>query len=255
MKKLILIANYTVRDVLKSRVLFGIALLGFGVLIASGLASTFAFGNPKKVALDLGLGLMTLSQMGIALFMGVNLITKEISDRTIYLTVSRGVSRVTFLCGKVLGLSVILLLNELIISIFVILIYKFNGGELNYLFFMAVLLTFLSSLILLNVVIFFSLFTNVNLSIVYSIIIFCTGSVINETALLDYVRQKPLNLAMLKFFGGFLPNFSVLNIRDFVFYNNPLSGSYLLSSALYGFGYSFVLLGISCYILHRKDLN
>jgi ABC-type transport system involved in multi-copper enzyme maturation permease subunit len=255
MKKILTIARYTILDILRSNILVGTTLLGFGVLIASGLVSTFAFGNPKKVALDLGLGLMTLSLLGIALFLGVNLISKEIRDRTIYLTLSRGISRASFLFGKVLGLSFVLFLNATILSIFVILIYLYNGGILNHLFFMSVLLSYLSSLILLNVVLFFSLITNINLSVVYSIVVFAVGSILNETSLLNYVNQRPFILKFLKILGSFLPNFSVLNIRDFVLYQNELPIRYLVSSTIYGFIYPFVLLGISCYILAKKDLD
>ncbi len=255
MKKILTIARYTILDILRSNILVGVSLLGFGVLIASGLVSTFAFGNPKKVALDLGLGLMYLSLLGIALFLGVNLISKEIRDRTIYLTLSRGISRTSFLFGKVLGLSFVMLLNAIILSIFVILIYLYNGGTLNHLFFMSVLLSYLSALILLNVVLFFSLITNINLSVIYSIIVFGVGSILNETSLLNYVNQRPLILKFLKILGSFLPNFSVLNIRDFVLYQNELPLNYLVSSTIYGFIYPFVLLSISCYILAKKDLD
>jgi len=255
MKSILLIARYTILDVLKSRILIGVSILGLGVFFSSALVSTFAYGNPQKVALDLGLGLMTLSLFGMALFMGVNLVSKEIRERTIYLTLARGTSRSSFLIGKILGLSVILFLNALILSLFVVFIYLFNGGILNYLFFVSIFLTYLSSLILLNVVSFFSLITNISLSVIYSIIVFVAGSILNETALLLYVNQRPFILKFLKIIGLVLPNFSVLNIRDFVFYQNDLSSQFLISAAFYGVTYFFVLLALSCYILAQKDLD
>ncbi len=255
MKNIFLIARFTLLDVLKSKILYGVSLMGLGVLLSSALVSTFAFGNPKKVALDLGLGLMAMSLLGIALFMGVNLISKEIRERTIYLTLARGVSRTSFLVGKILGLSAVLFLNTLILSAFVISLYLYNGGILNHLFFMSILLTYLSSLILLNLVSFFSLITNIPLSIVYSLIVFATGSILNETSLLLYVNQRPLIHEVIKIIGWILPNFGALNIRDFVLYQNDLSFNFLLGSTAYGIIYAFVLLGLSCYILTQKDLD
>ena len=255
MKKTLLIARYTLLEVLKSKILVGVSLMGLAVFLLSALASGFAYGNPKKVALDLGLGLMSLSLLGIALFMGVNLLSKEIRERTIYLTLARGVSRSSFLLGKILGLSAVLFLNVLILSGFVILVYLYYGGSLNYLFFFSILFSYISSLILLNVVLFFSLFTNINLATIYSIIIFSAGSVLNETALLLYVSQRASLLRFLKVLKGILPNFSILNIRDFVLYQNDLTPRFLFGSCLYGFLYAFVLLSLSCYILAQKDLD
>lgn len=255
MRKTLLIARYTLLEVLKSKILMGVSLLGFAVLLFSALASGFAYGNPKKVALDLGLGLMSLSLLAIALFLGVNLISKEIRERTIYLTLARGVSRTTFLFGKILGLSAALFLNAIILAGFVIMVYLFFGGELNYLFFFSILFSYLSSLILLNVVLFFSLITNTYLSVIYTIIIFIAGSVLNETSLLTYVSQKILLQKVLYILKGILPNFSVLNIRDHVLYGNDLSSNFLLGSSFYGFFYTFVLLGLSCYVLSQKDLD
>ena len=120
---------------------------------------------------------------------------------------------------------------------------------------MSILLTYLSSLILLNLVSFFSLITNIPLSIVYSLIVFATGSVLNETSLLLYVNQRPLIHEVIKIIGWILPNFGALNIRDFVLYQNDLSFNFLLGSTAYGITYAFVLLGLSCYILTQKDLD
>lgn len=255
MKETLLIARYTVLEVLKSKILIGVLFLGFGVLFLSSLVSGFAYGNPKKVALDLGLGLMSLSVLGIALFLGVNLVSKEIRERTIYLTLARGVSRTSFLLGKMLGLSAVLFLNVLILSIFVITVYVFYGGELNYLFFFSIGFAYLSSLILLNIVLFFSLFTNMYLSVIYTVIIFISGSVLNETSLLPYVSQKALLQNFIIVLKSILPNFSILNIRDHVLYQNDLSLRFLLGSSFYGLFYAFVLLVLSCYVLSQKDLD
>lgn len=255
MKKTLLIARYTLLEVLKSKILVGVSVLGFAVFLLSALASGFAYGNPKKVALDLGLGLMSLSLLGIALFMGVNLLSKEIRERTIYLTLAKGVSRSSFLLGKILGLSTVLFLNALILSGFVTLVYVYYGGILNYQFFFSIILSYLSSLILLNIVLFFSLFTNIYLATIYSIIIYIAGSVLNETTLLLYVSQRTSLLRFLKVLKGILPNFSILNIRDFVLYQNDLPTSFLLGSCLYGLLYSFVILILSCYVLTQKDLD
>lgn len=255
MRSFFLVARCTVVEVFQSKILIGMATLAMGILLASWLATTFAYGNPIKVALDLGLGLMELSLLAMALFMGANLISKEIRDRTIYLTIARGVSRSTFLCGKIFGLGFALGLNALILGCLLIFICMFVGGIPSKLFYFSILLSTLSSLILLNVVVFFSLFTNIYLSVISAVIVFGAGSLVNETSFLRYVNVRPIFAFGLKFWGYVLPNFNLLNIRDFVIYQDTLPGEYIIMSTLYGMGYFFVLLVISCYILSYKDLE
>jgi ABC-type transport system involved in multi-copper enzyme maturation permease subunit len=229
-------------------------ICGLGVLAISSIASEFSYGNPRKVALDFGLGLMSLSLLALALFMGANLISKEIRDRTLYVSLARGVSRSSFLIGRILGLAVGLIVVTLIVSIFVIILYSFYGGHLNFLFYFNIFLVFLSSFLLLNVVVFFSLVTNLYLSIIDSIIIFVAGNVVNESSLQIYADKNAYSAIGFRVLKWVVPNFSVLNIRDYVLYQNDLGLGLLLGWGVYGILYSFVLLAISCYILNRKDL-
>ena len=84
-----IIAKYTFFEVLKSRILLNVFFLGMALLFFSYTATEFTYGAATKVALDFGLGALSLSAVGIAIFIGVNIVNKEIESRTIYILLSQ----------------------------------------------------------------------------------------------------------------------------------------------------------------------
>ena len=131
LKNIKTIASYTFQEVLKSKVLYNIMFLGIGLLIVTYVAQQFTYGAPSRVALDFGVGALSLSSVGIAIFMGVGLLSREIENRTVYMIVSRPVKRSSFVLGRILGLNMILVLNILILSILTLLVYFLTGGSMN----------------------------------------------------------------------------------------------------------------------------
>src|SRR5690606_26795267 len=115
----------------KSKILYNILFLGIGLLVVTYIAQQFTYGAPSRVALDFGIGVLSLSSVGIAIFMGVGLLSKEIENRTVYMIISRPVKRSSFVLGRILGLNFILLLNILILAALTLMVYFFTGGVIQ----------------------------------------------------------------------------------------------------------------------------
>ncbi len=111
MKNTITIAKYTFVEVYRSKIMLGIIFLAIGMLMITMVASVFAYGAPEKVALDFAIGMMSVANLLIAIFLGVTLISKEIESKTLYMILSRPINRFEFLTGKVIGLSTVLIVN------------------------------------------------------------------------------------------------------------------------------------------------
>ena len=105
MIKSLIVAKYTFKELLKSKIVVASLWLGFSVLILTYVTSEYSYGNPAKVAIDFGLGASSLVCLAISIFMGVSLISDEIESRTIYLSLSRPISRSNFLIGKILEMN------------------------------------------------------------------------------------------------------------------------------------------------------
>ncbi|MFT6068837.1 MAG: ABC-type transport system involved in multi-copper enzyme maturation permease subunit [Bacteriovoracaceae bacterium] len=232
-----------------------IILSGVVLSVLCYIVSEFAFGDPSKVALDVGLGLLSLTTKAIAVFFGASLLKKEIESRTIYLILSNPVSRSEFFIGKTLGLSLILFLNTIILSVFTTAFYYFWDGVWSTLIFWSILHIFLESVLILLIVLFFSLITNANLAIIFSISTYITGFAIRGVQEIQVVKSNIYLSKISTFISYSIPNFSLFNLKNEVLYQQSLPISYILKSLTYSVGYSALIICGAILILNRKDLD
>ena len=99
------IAINTVRESIRNKILY--ALLFFAVLmIGSGvIVGSLSYVESERILQDVGLAAIRLFSVAIAIFVGINLIYKEVDRRTVYTILSKPLSRATFLVGKYVGLT------------------------------------------------------------------------------------------------------------------------------------------------------
>ena len=255
MKSILTISKYTFIEVYRSKIMMGLGLMCLSLIILCYVASEFAYGAPGKVALDVGLGLMSLSNVGMAIFIGSSLMTKEIEQKTLYMILSRPISRSAFLIGKLLGLSSILMLNSLALGTISVFLFKLFGGEYNHLFFWTIYFSFFEALTVMLFAVLFSLMTNNTLAVIYSICIFVVGHAINETSKILFTKLSIFFSSILKVAYFIIPNLYRLNLKDFVIYQQNVDSDYLIYTHLYILFYLTSLCLILMLIFKRKNLD
>lgn len=253
--KIKLVAFYTFKELFKSKILLNVFFIGIGLMVVTYVATEFTFGVPERVALDFGLGMLSISSIAISLFLGVSLLSKEIESRTVYMVISRPVPRFAFILGKISGLLGIQALNILILGTLTITSTMLMGGEITSLLYWAIFYIFLESVLLLFVVILMSLLTNNILSVIFSVILLLLGHAIKETQSILFVQNIPFLKSLLKVYQFVLPAFYKLNLKDFVIYNKELPLSYLVPNMAYGLVYSLALLFFIIFIFNKKNID
>lgn len=253
--KFFIISKYTFTDFLKSKILYITLVVGLATTLMTYIATEFTFGVPQKVAIDFGLGILSLSSLAISIFMGVNLLPKEIDSRTVYMVISRPVPRYVFITGKIFGLLGILALNIFLLSAMTLSCVLMLDGKIDSAFLVAILFNFLEATLLLLVVVFFSLFANTTLSTVISVLFLLAGHAIKEVQGSSFVVNRESLKLMLDFYHLILPAFYKLNFKEFVIYNQFIPGNYILNSLCYGTLYSLFLFLMIIHIFNRKNLD
>ena len=248
------IAYYTFKELYKSKILLNVFFIGLGLMLVVYVATEFTYGVPQRVAIDFGLGMLSISSIAISLFLGVGLLSKEIESRTVYMIISRPVPRYAFILGKLTGLLGIQTLNVLILSVMTLVSTVLLGGEFDSLILWAILFIFLESVLLLLVVVFISLLANNILAVLFSVILLLLGHSIKDTQNLSFVQGTFVE-TILDFYHFVLPAFYKLNLKDFVLYQKELPLSYLLPSLCYGALYSLALLLFIIFIFNRKNID
>ena len=255
LKNIFIVSKYTFLDLLKSRILILIVFLGIALLVIAYVASELTYGVPQKVALDFGLGTLTLALVGIAVFMGANLIVKEIEGRTLYMVLSRPVSREVFLFGKMVGLLELLGLATLILGFLSIAMFILLGGAMKITIFQCIFLTFTEAILVMLLSIFFSLVTNSVASVVYTLALYTAGHAIGELKTFAYVASHPSLAKFINFYSLVFPNFSKINLKDYVLYEATLPSHYIQNAFWYGISYSIFLLLVIITIFRNKELD
>jgi ABC-type transport system involved in multi-copper enzyme maturation permease subunit len=161
-RTLFVISNYTFIEIFKSRIIINIFLLGLFLTLFTYVASEFTFGVPQRVALDFGFGTLSLTSIGVSLFLGVGLLSKEIENRTVYMVLSRPVSRTSFLAGRILGMLWIQALILIILSGFSLFIYFFYGGQFDSLILWNYLFIFVAMKIIKYIILIYFYFRSLN---------------------------------------------------------------------------------------------
>jgi ABC-type transport system involved in multi-copper enzyme maturation permease subunit len=255
LKKIYIIAYYTAREIIKSRILLNVLFLGLVLMLITYIAFNFTYGEASRVALDFGLGTLSLSSVGMAIFIGVGLLSKEIENRTVYMIISRPVPRWNFILGKITGLVFVLILNIVLLSILTLILYFVTGGEFHSLIAWSILFTCLESIIVLLIVSVLTLLTTPTMSVLISLMLYVSGHAISETKLTLMAKNVPGVMEVLNFYHFVLPGFYKLNIKDYIVYKQELSLSYLMSATGYGIIYSLFLIMAAIVLFEKRNLD
>lgn len=255
LSKILTVCRYTFKEILKSKVLYNTAFLGVGLLLAVWIAQQFTYGEPERVALDFGTGVLSLSSVAIAIFMGAGLVSKEIENRTVYMVISRPVKRSSFVLGRIFGLNLVLVLNILVLSFLTLAVYFLSGGVFQPLILWTILFIVLEASLMLLVVSLFSLLTSNTLSVILSIAVFVSGNAVGEAQNADFTMHRPLLRGALEAYQFILPAFGKLNTRDLLIYNQNVDALFLIKALGYACAYGAFLIMLSLFIFERKNLD
>jgi ABC-type transport system involved in multi-copper enzyme maturation permease subunit len=255
MKNILTVTKFTFLEVYRSRLMVSLIFLAFGLVAITFVASEFTYGASAKISLDVGLGIMSISNLIIAIFIGATLLSKEIEQKTLYMILSRPISRASFLLGKILGLSSVLFLNSVVLGLISFLLFMKNGGSIQPLFWWALYFSFLEAFTVLVFAVFFSLLTNTTLSVIYTIGIFIVGHALNETSKTFLLKVSALLKGALAICFIIIPNFYRLNLKDFLLYQQNIAWDYLFSTQLYIYLYLIALLALVTLIFKNKNLD
>src|SRR5919109_94917 len=118
--KILPIAKNTFKESVRDRVLYNLVIFGVIITASSLVLGTITIGDVKQIIINLGLSTLSIFGTLIAIFIGIQLVHKEIDKKTIYSLLAKPVARYEFILGKYLGLMLTLVVN---ISVMIFGIY------------------------------------------------------------------------------------------------------------------------------------
>ena len=264
-----LIMKITFKDAIRSRVLFGITLLAV-MLFASSVVMTNLFTfELGKVMIDMTFAALSLAGLSVIFFLGIGLLSRDIHEKTVYMIVSRPVTRAQYVLGKFGGMVLILLavmviLGALAMVSFVIGCALSPGAGLPRNFSWLTLVVtlffhFLSLLVVLSFSFFFTLISSsMYLAMLFSFCAYFIGNsletIVKVLSKGEFVSAGPSYVALMKGISWLFPNLSAFDLKADLAYGLPLEPAYLLWTGSYGCAYVFLMLMLTLLVFRQKDI-
>jgi Cu-processing system permease protein len=255
MRPVWVLAKNTYKEVIRDRILYALILFAILLIGLSLALGQLSFAEQARISANFGLSAIHLAAIVLAIFVGSNLVTKEIEKKTILTILVRPISRLQFILGKALGLS--FLIVTMMTGLLAILGLVFWGLGMSIDGRLALVLAGLlaEALVLLGFTLVFSMFTRPLLVVCFSIGVFLIGHWQGSLAFFAKKADSGILVPVSWLVRHFLPDLERLNWKDLVLYNQPLDMPAKIMALLYAAAWFVVCVIVSALIFKRKDVG
>jgi ABC-type transport system involved in multi-copper enzyme maturation permease subunit len=252
--RILAVAQNTFREAIRDKVLYVLLFFAAAAILGSKAIGWVSIGQDVKIMKDISLASVLIFGVLIAIFVGTNLIYKEIDKRTLYTIISRPMRRYEFILGKYLGLAFVLAIVTLTMTIAGALYVVLLGGALTPSYFFAAFLIYFELLLLTAFAVLLSSLTSPILGALIVFSIFLFGHATN--ILMDLPQQIDGTWArhVLRVFYYAVPNLSNFNIRAEAANGVDIAFGYVAWASAYGTIYTAMLLFLATLAFERKDV-
>jgi Cu-processing system permease protein len=263
-----LVASAVYRESVRDRV--PLTIVGFGVLLvaASYLISQLTAGQDLKIIKDLGLAAINLLGLFIAVFIGINLVAKEVERRSIYNLLSKPVTREQLLIGKYLGLVMTLAVNiaAMCAAFYAVLAYQhwtasealrasWPAPAMDPMLMIAVALIFGELMIVTAVALFFSSFSSPLLAILLTFALWIAGHFNSDLRQFEQVVDSTPLAVLARGLYYSLPNLAPFNVKAEVVHGISISASHVLLTMAYAVVYIAIVMLGAVLVFRRRDFK
>jgi len=248
------VAHNTFREAVRDKVLYVLLLFSATAILGSKALGWISVGQDIKIVKDISLAALSLFGVLIAIFVGTNLVYKEVEKRTIYTIISRPMHRYEFILGKYLGLMALLALVVGVMTVVSVCYVLVLGGSVDVVFFEAILLIYWELLLVTALAL---LLSSLASPILGAIIVFSTYIVGHGTQIfVDLPPQLQGTFAekLLTLAYYVVPNLSNFNIRAEAANEVAIAPAFIVWSLIYGLIYTAMLLVLAAVAFERKDV-
>jgi ABC-type transport system involved in multi-copper enzyme maturation permease subunit len=255
MRKILAIAQNTFIEGIRAKTLYIIIAYGLLILLGMTALTPLALGEQARIVQDLGLAGIEVMGMLLAIIVGTTLVYKEVEKRTIYVMVSKPLSRWQFLAGKYLGMEI---LAATVVSLMTILFFfgllLMKQGFMGILVF-PILLIFLKISIINALALLFSSLASPVLGAVFTFCLYLAGTLSRDILeLADRMKLPLINLTM-KVIYYFLPNLGNLDMKNSIIFNHQVIWPQIWWGLAYSLTYIISVMLIAVLAFEKKDFK
>ena len=250
----------TFREAVRNRVLYSLLLFAVALIVSTVALGQLSVHEELRVTRDLGLGGISLFGVLIAIFVGVNLVYKELDKKTVFSLVPKPIRRFELILGKFVGMTVTLAVQIAIMALVLWGVLRLQGADYEPAVFRAIALTFLEVVVVTSIAILFSSFSSPFLSGAFTLGLFIIGRSAPDlrelVAKLEPGPPRSLAAASLHLVPDlhlFYVSGSMIDGRYVSVHGDFVAWSYVAVAALYALGYIVCALTLASIFFSRRD--
>ena len=260
MTQIIAIALNTFRESIRNRIFASLGFFAIALLGVVAAMSRASLNEEVRLMKDLGLFLVSTFAVVIAVFVGVNLLYKEIERKTVYTVMPKPIHRFQFLLGKYVGLAVTMAVLVATMGLALRGTFLIFGGEFGVTMVQALWLTYIEVLVVVAVAMLFSSFSTPFLSGLLTFGMFVVGRFHSKLVAPNLLGdRKDVGEAghfieqVVAWVATVSPKLSYYNVTPQVVYDVSLPWSYVGYATLQGVWYAAIVLIIASALFSIRD--
>ncbi len=263
------IAVVTFKEGIRNKAIYGLTLFALLLFGTTALLATLIPMDVGKVTIDLALSTVSFSGLILVLFIGINVMAKDLDRRTIYSVLSRPISRSQYIFGKFFGMVLLIctamsVLSLMALSLIFVLNLVFTSYFIHFswpVVFLAIFFIIIMLILLSAVSFLFSSFTSSSfVTLILSIITYIIGSSMSGVKALIESSPKdlgftisPVTSKMIQVAYYIFPNLSLFNIKLQAAHGISVPASFIAWSVMYGLVYIALTITLAALIFRKKE--
>lgn len=259
------VAVITFKEGIRNRAIYGISIFALMMMAANILISDNIMWEVGKVSVDIALSSVSFLGLLLVLFVGINLLAKDLDKRTIYMVLARPISRGQYILGKFLGMVMLIVVSISILSLFAVAsIIMAKMRHPSYfprfswpMIYLAISFSTLSLILLSALTFLFASFSSSSfLSLILTIASYIIGNSISDVkALIEASVDKvsPVTVKIVQVAYYLFPNLSIFDIKAQAAHDISLPLSFIFGAVSYGLAYTCIAITAACLIFSKRE--
>lgn len=259
MNRIAAIAWNTFREAVRNKILYSLLFFAVLIILSAVAIGSMTLHEEVRTIRDIGLFGIDLFGVIIAIFVGVNLLYKELDLKTVYTILPKPLWRWEFVLGKWLGMLLTLAVQMGVMGVVLALVLAAEGARFDVATAKAVWLLFINVMMVTSIAVFFSAFSSPFLSGFFALGCFVVGRSVPDIralgAKLGEGSRAVLNLVcdVIPNLHLFYPSGAIVGAEQVSVHRNFVGMDYLLSTTGYGICYSLIVLLLAMLVFRKRD--
>lgn len=251
MKQLFSIIKFTFKENISNRVFNGFIFFGMIIIMMIVLLKDIAIYEEVQVIKDTGIFLIEFFMLLITVFISSTVFLKDKNEKSIYLILTKPVSRAQYITGRILGIIVTIFFNIFIMAIILAIVLKMQNSNIDKEFLLSIIFIFYKLSIIAALGVLFSIVSDSYVTAnIFTFSMYIMAHAVVEIKKFSEEVTNVFYKFLLQILYYILPNYRMMNYKDYL----KSMEIDLFKVTLYVVGYAVIVIVIANTAFYKKRI-